>query len=426
MTEIKFTITKIINNDRNSGPIEIEINKVDFPTGAGNEKTNITKIFFIGNESMEGVFEANKTYQITFDDSEVEDDRNPTMTHSAQAGGFAMGPKPKKLSNNLILEKDEKLRVFYNNKDTLKIAEQNSQGGGSGEETSTEDTGNTGNSQSSGNSSQNEETEGLNDKGNSGTKPEGNNSEDTSNSNQQNDNDNQTPPANNQPTQEEIKDNREKLNQSAQGNDKEKISDSIEKNEELKDKGVKQSDEDKAAEEAARKKLAEDKEKYQRTITKTIKNKLEANGVKKDELSPEAKTNLEKLEGEEIIEPTQVDVAEKVIVEDTYKKAAEKKLTDLENKINQVLKSKNEKEMKKLKQELSQLISNSNYQSKKSEAEALMKKLENALNKVINSSESKDNNGGIPLKVVIPVALVGVAFLVGAIIYTRKRKLKNS
>jgi len=186
------------------------------------------------------------------------------------------------------------------------------------------------------------------------------------------------------------------LNQAAQGNDKEKISDSIKKNEELKDKGAKQSEEDKAAEEAARKKLAEDKKKYQETITKTIKNKLESNGVKKDELSPEANTNLEKLEGEEIIEPSQVDAAEKVIVEDTYKKAAEKKLTDLENKVNQATKSKNEKELKKLKQLLSQFIDNANYQSKKSEAEALIKKLENALKQNSNSNDSKDNKGDAP------------------------------
>ncbi|CAG8633355.1 9233_t:CDS:2, partial [Paraglomus occultum] len=352
-------------------PIIVEINEIDFPTGKGDEKAKITKISFTGNESVKGVFEANKTYQMTFDDQDVEDDRQPTMTqNTASAGGFAFGPGDK-LPNHLVLESDNDLRVVYHNKDKLQIAEQSSQGSQSGESgegpTETKDTGN-----------------------------RKDNSEDTSNSNQGNDNDNQTPPPNNQPTQEEINENREKLNQAAQGSDKEKISDSIEKNEELKDKGAKQSEEDKAAEEAARKKLAEDKKKYQETIAKTIKNRLEANGVKKDELSTEANTNLEKLEGEEIIEPSQVDAAEKIIVEDTYKKAAEKKLTDLENKVNQATKSKNEKELKKLKQMLSQFIDNANYQSKKSEAESLIKKIENTLKQSSNSSESKGNKNDIP------------------------------
>ena len=251
------------------------------------------------------------------------------------------------------------------------------------------------------------------------TKPTGN----TSNSNQGNDNDNQTPPPNNQPTQEEINDNRERLNEASQSNDNKKLSDSIEENEKLKDKGVQQSSKDKAAEEAARKKLAKDKEKYRQTITKTIKAKLESNGVKKDELSPEAKTNLEKLEGKEITEPSQVDAAEKVIIEDTYKKAAEKKLTDLENKVDQAAKSKNKKELKKLKAVLSQFVNNANYQSKKSEFETLARKLETALNQ---NNTSNDDSGGFPLKVVVPIALVAVAVLAGAIILVRKRKSKNS
>ncbi|CAG8595650.1 4661_t:CDS:2 [Paraglomus brasilianum] len=387
-TKITFTITKIIN------PTEIEINKIDFPTGEGDEKAKITKIFFFGKESAEGIFEANKTYQITFDDSEVKDDRQPTMTHSAQAGGFAMGPEPKNLPNKLILEEDEKLRVVYNNKDTIKITEQNSQGGGSGEETSTEDTGSTGNSQSSGNNSQNED---LNDKENSGTKPEGNNSEDTSNSNQGNDNDNQTPPPSNQPTQEEINKANEKLNQAKESGDNEKLSDAIKDKEKLKDKGAEKSTEDETAEKAAREELAKDKEKYRQTIFEVIEDKMKNNGVNVDDLDTEPKTKLEKLKNKEITEKNEVDQAEKEITKNTYEKAATKKYSD-----------------------------NSNYQSKKSEAEALIKKLENALKKNNNSSESKDNNDGIPLKVVIPVALAGVAFLVGAIIYTRKRRLKNS
>jgi hypothetical protein len=145
--------------------------------------------------------------------------------------------------------------------------------------------------------------------------------------------------------------------------------------------------------------------------------------VKKDELSPEAKTNLEKLEGKEITEPSQVDAAEKVIVEDTYKKAAEKKLTDLKNKVDQATKSKNKKELKKLKAVLSQLVKNTNYQSKKSELETLARKLETALNQ---NNTYNDDSGGVPLKVVVPIALAAVAVLAGAIILVRKRKLKNS
>ena len=97
---ITFTTTKI---DNNTSPIVIEINEIDFPTGKGDEKAKITKMFFVGNESVKGVFEANKTYQMTFDDQDVEDDRQPTMTQNTSAGGFAMGPEPKKLPNHLVL-----------------------------------------------------------------------------------------------------------------------------------------------------------------------------------------------------------------------------------------------------------------------------------------------------------------------------------
>ena len=426
MTETKITFTK--NNIDNSNPNVIELEVQQFEFSAKGNKKKVEKIVFgplsdgkfEGKDTLKKLLEENQSFELSFDEGKVETtiiEPQPEGIH----GCCAMGPEPVNQPPKIKVYEESKTLSIEWNPDIIKVAKQETTGGSW--EGATKDAGN---DQSSGNSSQNEETEDLNDKGNSGVKPEGDNTEDTSNSNQGNDNDNQTPPPNNQPTQEEINENREKLNQAAQGNDKEKISDSIKKNEELKDKGAKQSEEDKAAEEAARKKLAEDKKKYQETITKTIKNKLESNGVKKDELSPEANTNLEKLEGEEIIEPSQVDAAEKVIVEDTYKKAAEKKLTDLENKVNQATKSKNEKELKKLKQLLSQFIDNANYQSKKSEAEALIKKLENALKQNSNSNDSKDNKGDAPWKIVIPVALVAVAFLAGAIIYTRKKRLRNS
>jgi len=167
---------------------------------------------------------------------------------------------------------------------------------------------------------------------------------------------------------------------------------------------------------------AEDKEKYRQAIYEATENKLKNNGVSAGELDTESKSELEKLKNKQITEKNEVDEAEKKIVKNVYEKAATKKLTDLEKRVDQVLKSKDEEEIKRLQQELIQLINNSNYQSKKSVAEALNKKLENAL----NQSNTSNDNGGIPWKVVVPITLVAVAFLAGVIIYSRKRKLKHN
>src|SRR5947209_8169459 len=109
--KITFTITKINNNDQS--PIEIEINGLNFQTGKDNEKAKITKIIFAGKKGakIKDSFKSDKTYQVTFNDCKVEDDRNPTAMH----GAFMASSEPKKLPDVLTLESDNKLRVICNN-----------------------------------------------------------------------------------------------------------------------------------------------------------------------------------------------------------------------------------------------------------------------------------------------------------------------
>ncbi|CAJ0851236.1 2160_t:CDS:2 [Entrophospora sp. SA101] len=279
-----------------------------------------------GNQKKKiDILEEQKTYELSFDDKGMEVNKSEGGSKKNNNNFCcAAGPddelRPKKAEEKhyvLVNEANKEIRVLVFPEFQLNIAKQETTNGNDSEEQAEETTGN-----EPRNNEEKETNNGNNKKNN-----------DTSNGN-----DKQTPPPKptpNQPTQEEINQNRENLKNTAAGNDKEKLADSIKKNEELKDKGVQQTTEDKTAEEAARKKLAEDKEKYRTTICQATKTKLETNGVKKDELGSEAKTKLEKLENGEISEPNQIDEAEKIIVKDTYEKAAEKKLTDLEKKVNQ-------------------------------------------------------------------------------------------
>ncbi|MEG7978632.1 MAG: hypothetical protein NY202_01630 [Mollicutes bacterium UO1] len=139
--------------------------------------------------------------------------------------------------------------------------------------------------------------------------------------------------------------------------------------------------------------MAKNKEDYRKTIFEATEKKLTNNGITEDELGGEVKTSYQKLKNAEITEPNEVDDAESKITKEVYKKAATKKITDLENQVEGVLKNKDKKKAEALKRELSQFINNSNYQSKKAAAEALLKKVEETLNQ---NNTSEDDNGGIP------------------------------
>ncbi|CAJ0832431.1 9723_t:CDS:2 [Entrophospora sp. SA101] len=310
-----------------------------------------------GNQKKKiDILEEQKTYELSFDDKGMEVNKSEGGSKKNNNNFCcAAGPddelRPKKAEEKhyvLVNEANKEIRVLVFPEFQLNIAKQETTNGNDSEEQAEETTGN-----EPRNNEEKETNNGNNKKNN-----------DTSNGN-----DKQTPPPKptpNQPTQEEINQNRENLKNTAAGNDKEKLADSIKKNEELKDKGVQQTTEDKTAEEAARKKLAEDKEKYRTTICQATKTKLETNGVKKDELGSEAKTKLEKLENGEISEPNQIDEAEKIIVKDTYEKAAEK----------------------------------------------------NALSQ---SNASNDKGNDIPWKIIVPVGLVVVVALVG-VLYKKNQK----
>ncbi|CAG8648403.1 11334_t:CDS:2 [Ambispora gerdemannii] len=396
-----------IDINQSNNLIKIEIDEVDFPTGNGDEKAKITEILFSGQEKdkLKDTFQDRKTYQMTFDSSKVEDDRHPTMIqNTASAGGFSASKAPDKLPNKLVLETD-KLRIVYNShNDTIKVSEQGSANTGSWNSTaSSGDGSNVKKESSEGTENEPQSTSNTSntnqaDSGNSGGNSEEDqntfsNNTDTSDSDQ---NTNKTPPpqpAPSQPTQEEINNSSEKLKQATQNGNKDELSESIKKNQELEDKGASKSPENEQAEKAAREKLAQqDKKKYCQTIFEATENKLKNNGINVDQLDAESKSEFEKLKNKEITEKSKVDEAEKKIVKNVYEKAAAKKLTNLENKANEAIKNKNEQKMKEVKQELTQLINNSNYQSKKTAAEALQKKLEAAL----KQNTSTDKNDDIP------------------------------
>ncbi|CAG8729829.1 6918_t:CDS:1, partial [Ambispora leptoticha] len=125
--EITFTITKI-NNTGDNG-LEIEVNSLEFPTGKGNEKAEIKKIFFVGQESSQfkTAFQSGKTFQVTFNNCKIEDERGPKMMH----GAVMISDKPKKMPDVLVLKENNGLEVVCNNNDTIQVEEKTGGAGNS-------------------------------------------------------------------------------------------------------------------------------------------------------------------------------------------------------------------------------------------------------------------------------------------------------
>src|SRR6266480_2189270 len=93
--KITFKVTDI-----NSDSFGIKIEEVDFPTGNGDEKTKITDIIIVGQKGGEikSTFEKGKSYEMDFEDSEIKDDRTPTITmRSVPMGDGSDTTPPNKL-----------------------------------------------------------------------------------------------------------------------------------------------------------------------------------------------------------------------------------------------------------------------------------------------------------------------------------------
>jgi len=381
--KITFT-TKSINKENNGVDTNVRILPLNFTADGSN--IEIVRIYFIMHDENQrqklDILEEQKTYELSFSDGEVKvNKKDPNLSSkesgghfaSASSAGGASGPEPEKKGPFVLVNEGKKeIRVLCYPEFQLQITKQEAAN------TNSQDSENTAEekakSQSTNNTSNTNQTNTGNNGGNSKKKSGGNTADDNSSSNQ---NTNETPPpAPEQPTQEEINNSKEKLEQAKQGGNKDELSEAIKKDEELKDKGVKSS-ENEEANKSAREELAKNKEDYRKTIFEATQKKLTNNGVNKDELGTEAKTKFQKLENGEITEKSAVDEAEREIVKEVYEKAATKKYSDLESRVNQALKGgKDKKKLEALKRELSQFINNSNYQAKKSSAEALMKKVE--------------------------------------------------
>src|SRR4051794_504671 len=109
--------------DDSPPPLIIEVSESKFPFGG--MEFNITEIGFYGDEvnKLKTIITAGKVYQIDFEDSEVEDDRTPTMSASHSASASKV-PTKKPNPNKLILHSDAELGVVYNNHEgTIKVKE---------------------------------------------------------------------------------------------------------------------------------------------------------------------------------------------------------------------------------------------------------------------------------------------------------------
>jgi len=181
-------------------------------------------------------------------------------------------------------------------------------------------------------------------------------------------------------------------------------------------------DENRAKIEEIEKKLVDKPEKLREAIQGKIENQLTISGVTEEELPSEAKTSFQQLKNNDITDPTKMREEGGKIIEEIGKLNANKTLTDLENQINEALTNKDEKKAKELKKKISEFINSKNtyFQAEKSKAENLSKKLED----LVRSSSPSQNNPDFPWKIVIPVSLLFVIIIVGTIIVKRNKSKK--
>ncbi|CAG8758221.1 6872_t:CDS:2, partial [Ambispora leptoticha] len=139
-----------------------------------------------------------------------------------------------------------------------------------------------------------------------------------------------------------------------------------------------------------------DPHKYRQEAKTKIEQKLQNNGIKTEDLSPENQQALQKLKNGEIKDPNQLVETETKIKQNIYQVEAQKKITDLTSRVQQALKLKNKSHIATLKKELLAFLSSSNiyYASQKQVAENLLAQLENysTTNHDQNNSATKSNN----------------------------------
>ncbi|CAG8734181.1 1162_t:CDS:2, partial [Ambispora leptoticha] len=114
-------------------------------------------------------------------------------------------------------------------------------------------------------------------------------------------------------------------------------------------------------------KATADPHKYRQEAKTKIEQKLQANGIKVEDLSPENQQELKRLKSGEITDPDQLVATETKIKQNIYQAEAKKKITDFTSRVQQALKLKNKSHIATLKKELLAFLSSSNiyYASQK-------------------------------------------------------------
>lgn len=182
--------------------------------------------------------------------------------------------------------------------------------------------------------------------------------------------------------------------------------------------------EDKKGEIETEKKRAahENAENYRNnTALPTIKKWMDENGVSENELDNKTKSDYEKLKNGEINQPDDIVAKEMEIKNSIGVQGAEKKITELENKVKAVLKTGDKKEIEKLKRKIKDFINTDNiyYDPKKSVAVKLLNQLNNYRSTQTNSPDK------FPLKIIVPVLLVGVSIIAALVIISKKKKKES-
>ncbi|CAH1756398.1 12201_t:CDS:2 [Entrophospora sp. SA101] len=426
---IQFKKTNV-NNNESGGPLELSIETCQFPTKEGSKA--VTKIFFVANPNESGrqdlkttLASANETFQLEYDDEEVEVEKNESGMEMKSSSEPATASVRNKITHKLNADNRE-LRIFELNLITITPQTESSSGQNTliiskskpTENTdnvagriSSADTGNQGNRESKTNDNNSSETENTSGTGGNGS----NNTQTTKNSaiseittllNQ----DPKEDEINNlkdriaavikakreqKQTDAKLEENLRKANQpTATIDDKKEAITEIDKSEGQQSYEEKKPETAKIKEEIAQNNIVE----YQDKVISSIASKLTTNEVKENELDAETQREVKDLRDKKIVEPEKLVAAEMRIAEKIGKKGAEVKVNKLTQQAEEALKSKNTAEIERLKKELLIFISSSNVynQTQKSKAEELISKLEKA------SKSNNKNNSSNPNKSEFP------------------------
>jgi hypothetical protein len=381
--KITFKVTEIISD---SFGVRIRIEEVDFPTSKGDEKTKIMDIILVGKRGGEikDTFEKGKSYEMDFEDSEIEDDRTPKVKkmemHSA---GMAGGPDSEP-PNKLFLQPDKRLRIVYNKSgDTIKFQEKANEQPKKNPPKNPNPKPDKDPNQPP---SPNPDSDNPNKNPNDPTPKKQPDEPDKSPDKEDTPEPQKAPPKSSEPTSEEVNNAKNKLKQARESDNKDDLVSALNETEATTKNSSDQTL--KKEKELTENKLGQlDKEELKKIIREEVANELQKFGIKAGDLSQQSKQKLDELNNNNNnnnnINPDEAKNIRSEILNEAGTKALDRLITQVE----QVIKSgdakqieTNAKELREFTEDTSDEYVQSAYLQKKDRVRELLEKAKNRSN----------------------------------------------